>query len=92
MNTTLTLSLLVPFAALQAQQAPTPIPDAATLQREFEAAQSEWGKQSSAARAAKDEAAQARLRESRPERVFEPKFAAAAKAFAGKESAVPYLA
>lgn len=92
MRSTLPWLLLVPFAALSAQQAPEPIPDAATLQREFEAALSAWGKQSSAARAANDEAVQVWLRETRPERQFALKFAAAAKAFAGKEDAVPYLA
>ena len=84
--------LLVPFAALSAQQAPDPIPAAATLQKEFDEAFAAWNKQSSAARAAKDETLQVWLRETRPEKFFAIKFAAAAKAYAGKEDAVPYLA
>ena len=73
--------LLVSCAAPPMPRVDAPIPDAATLQRDYEAALGDWGKQS----------AEARGKQPRPEVVFAPKFAAAAKAFAGKEEAVPYL-
>ena len=74
--------LLVSFSALPAQQPDVPIPDAATLQRDFETALRDWSKLSPEVRA----------KQPRPEAVFAPKFALAAQAFAGKEAAVPYLA
>jgi len=73
--------LLAPFAALAAQQPELAIPAAATLQRDFDAAQRAWNKLSTEARAAQP----------RPEVEFAPKFEAGAAAFAGKEEAVPYL-
>jgi len=72
--------LLVPFAALAAQQTETPIP-AATLERDFETAQQDWRQLSG----------EARGKQLRPEAEFTPKFAAGAAAFAGTEEAVPYL-
>lgn len=83
--------LLLSIAALPAQQQ-DPVPDAATLQQQFDTAQREWTKKSADARAKNDPAAQAALRTARPEAEFTPKFQAGAKAHAGKEEAVPYLA
>jgi hypothetical protein len=84
------LLLMLPFAALSAQQ--DPIPAAATLQNQFDEAQREWSKKNAEAYKQKDTEAQAQLRQSRPEAVFASKFQAGAKAYASTEQAVPYLA
>jgi hypothetical protein len=84
-------------AAVPAQEGPTappaapPPPSAETLQREFDAALRAWADANNAARAANDAKEQQRLRGQRPEAAFAERFAAAAKALAGKEEAVPYL-
>lgn len=87
--------LLLPLAALAAQQDPVPqepIPDAATLQRQYDEAQRAWSEANRAAYQQKDKAEQQRLAQHRPEAEFVPKFRAGAEAHAGTEAAVPYLA
>lgn len=80
--------LLAPILA----QEPPPIPDATTLQQQFNAAQTEWTKRLAAATKQRDQEALARLQGHRPEAEFLPKFQAGATAHVGTEAAVPYLA
>ncbi len=84
--------LLVPPGMARAQAEGEPLPDAATLTRQFEDAQREWTLALRAARAAKDAKAEAELRRQSPDDVFVPKFVAGAALHAGEEAAVPYLA
>jgi hypothetical protein len=91
------LAALLPLAAPRAQEqarAPEPAQEvlpAKTLQEGYDAAQAEWTKQMSEASRSKDQDAQKRLRATRPEALFTPKFLAGATAHAGTEAAVPYL-
>lgn len=91
MQRAVVMIFLAAFSVLPAQ-AGDAVATAATLKVEFDKAQLEWNLKTRAARAQKDLSAQERLRAVRPRDVFVPKFAAGAKAHAGTERAVPYLA
>jgi hypothetical protein len=81
------LAVLLLLTAVPAQEVPTALPAAATLEQQFEEAQRAW---TDAVRAARSEEARAKL-PPRPEAEFLPRFQAGAAAHAGTEAAVPYL-
>ena len=83
--------VLLPLAALRAQEPPASRPECAALEQQFMDAQKEWNAAMRAASTAKNKDQLEALQKQRPESAFVPKFLAAAKACEGTDDAVPYL-